>query len=346
MLEEAAPIAQDHATSPRNTIYGLDGLRFIAALWVAFSHGARFPIDRVLAPDTTAAKVIHVLAKTTFNGTAAVTVFFVLSGFIIHRANVGQRRVDALPFWIRRGVRIGGPLIAIVAVAALLGSEYTHSLSQVLWSVYAEIIYYALYPLLLPLLTRFGSTRVLIASLVMSLGLLLTAPTSIYLWSFGAWTWLFCAPLWLLGCVLAEHEAAISGIASRVSVWFFRLGALLYCLASTILATHAGSLAVGYTWTIIPFGLFCVVWIAAEMRSYRAGKATLVLSRLGLGSYALYLVYKLPITFFEKAMTDIHPVAYWLLLLAAIGASTFAMYRLIEWPSHQLARRWGKAVRA
>jgi peptidoglycan/LPS O-acetylase OafA/YrhL len=88
-------------------VSGLDTLRFVTAMWVAFSHGARFPIAQLLQPTGVINKMLYALVNTTFNGTAAVSVFFVISGLLIHGGNVGKSRVNMLSFWVRRGVRIG-----------------------------------------------------------------------------------------------------------------------------------------------------------------------------------------------------------------------------------------------
>lgn len=295
MADSIEKVAEDHGVERRNLTPGLDSLRFVTAIWVAFSHGARFPIDRIIQPDSLPHKALLALGKTMFNGTAAVAVFFLISGLLIHGANVGRRSVAILPFWTRRGVRIGLPLLTILAIAHLLGPAYEVSLNEVLWSVIAEIVYYALYPLALPFIARFGIGRILAVSLVISLVMIGTHADRVYLWSFGAWTWLFCAPLWLMGCFLAEHRQMVSTAVARVSVWWFRASAIVYCFASTVLATHAGKIVIGYTWTIWAFGAFCIFWLASEMCHASISRPQPLLERLGLAGYSIYLTHKLPL---------------------------------------------------
>lgn len=336
-------VAQDHGVSSRKVVTGLDTLRFITALWVAFSHGARFPIDRLIQPETMFDKLLLLLGKTTFNGTAAVAVFFLISGFLIHGGNVGRRTVDIWPFWTRRCVRIGLPLLAVIALARLLGPGYVANLDKILWSVYAEIIYYLLYPLLLPAIYRFGITTTLVVSLLISLVMITFNPHFVYLWSFGhELTWLFCAPLWLMGCYLAEHRQRVSDIARSIPTGVFRLCAIGYCYASTILATHLGEIAIGYTWTIWIFGAFCIFWLASEIDRGFGRRTWVALERFGLAGYSMYLVHKLVITYTEVNLQGFTPVLYWVSVLLGIAAATWAFYRIVEFPSHTLARSLGR----
>ncbi|RST30313.1 acyltransferase [Sphingomonas ginkgonis] len=331
--------AEDHATSPDRMLKGIDTLRFITALWVAFSHGARFPVAGLVDPDTTTGKVALLLGNTTFNGTAAVTIFFVISGLCIHRANLGRTRIDYAPFVTRRLVRIGVPLLFVLLLARACGPAYVRALDDVLWSVYCELVYYLLYPLFFPLIRLVGAVRVMLGALTVSFLLLMTSPASIYLWEFGTrLSWLFNAPLWLAGVVLAEKLGAIQQRVERINVWAFRVGALLVCYAATILATHAGRLAIGYTWTMPLFAIFCLFWIAREAQHAAEVGPVPLLERLGVAGYSIYLVHKFPITAFAPFAASVPPLLWWAAQLLAIGLATFLLYRLIEWPAHRVSR--------
>jgi peptidoglycan/LPS O-acetylase OafA/YrhL len=267
----------------------------------------------------------------------------VASGTQPLEGDVGKTHVDVTRFWIRRGVRIGVPLIAVILAARAAGPDYVVALDKILWSVYAELIYYALYPLLLPYMTRFGIGRFLAVSFALSAALLLSSPKEVYLWGFGVeLTWLFCAPLWLLGCYLAEHRSLVSKISRRVSVWTFRIGAVAYCYLSTILATHLGNLIIGYTYTIILFGVLCVFWLDAEMANGTGKSPVRLLERFGLAGYSLYLTHRFALTFMSDYQIKFAPAAAWIITLAAILTLTWVFYRLVEWPSHLLARSLGR----
>jgi peptidoglycan/LPS O-acetylase OafA/YrhL len=336
-------VAKDHGTPPKQIIRGLDTLRFITAMWVAFYHGARFPVDRVIFPDSALHKFILLIGNTTWNGTAAVTVFFVISGFLIHVGNVGRSKVGFLTFWLRRGVRIGAPLLATLLVAYALGPGYIKVLGGILWTIYAELAYYALYPLVLPLIFRFGIERVLIASLAISLGMIATHPKEIYLFAFGPrFTWLFNAPLWLMGCYLAEKREEISRLADKIPLWLLRSGVIAYCYLSTIAANHLGSFAIGYTWTIWLFGVYCMVWLDAEMKR-GTGRATFsIFERFGLAGFSLYLMHKLAIHFVDAELYQLGPLASWLVKLLGVSVLTCVFYRAVEWPAHKFARSIGR----
>jgi len=312
-------------------------------MWVAFSHGARFPIGQVLKPTGIVNDMLFALDDTTFNGTAAVSVFFVISGLLIHAGNVGKGRVDTLSFWVRRGVRIGLPFFAALTLAHVLGAYYVERLNHVLWSVYAELIYYALYPFMLPIIFRFGMGRVLLVSLAISLGMLLLKPEAVYLWEFGnQLNWLFCAPLWLMGCYLAENRQRFIAMSQGLPIWGLRIGAVGYCYISTVLSAHLRHFSIGYTWTIWIFGLFCMMWLAAEMER-GTGKSTIGwMERFGIAGYSIYLTHPIALAVIRLHFSELPPFIFWIAGLAAIGCAAFVFYRLIEWPSHQLARRLGR----
>jgi peptidoglycan/LPS O-acetylase OafA/YrhL len=336
-------VAIDHGVQPKRVAHGLDTLRFISAMWVAFYHGARFPVDRFIEPTSAFNKFLLLVGNTTWNGTAAVVVFFVISGFLIHGGNVGKQKVDLPSFWMRRGIRIIVPLTVTVLIAYALGASYVRVLDAILWTVYAEISYYLLYPLLLPFITKFGIGRILLISLAISLAMIASRPTEIYLFAFGIkLTWLFNAPLWLMGCYLAERREQIGALSAKFPLWGLRCVSLIYCYASTILANHAGNVAIGYTWTIWIFGAHCMVWLDAEMRR-GTGKSTLhMFEKFGLAGYSLYLTHKIPINFVDTELSQLEPVTSWLVKLIAIAAIAWIFYRLVEWPAHKAARSFGR----
>lgn len=339
-------VAIDHGVKSKRVAHGLDTLRFITAMWVAFYHGARFPVSRIIEPNSTFNKFLLLIGNTTWNGTAAVVVFFVISGFLIHGGNIGKHKIDLPSFWLRRGIRIIVPLAATVLIAYALGPSYVRVLNGVLWTIYAEICYYAIYPLILPVITRFGIGKVLAFSLAISLGMVFANPKEIYLFAFGTkFTWLFNAPLWLMGCYLAEQRQQIGMLADKLPLWALRGGIVVYCYVSTVLANHLGAIAIGYTWTIWIFGGYCMLWLDAEMKR-GTGKSTVhIFEKFGLAGYSIYLTHKIPINFVDTELGQLGPTASWLVKLAGIAAIAWIFYRLIEWPAHKLARSFGRTYR-
>lgn len=336
-------LVADHGVGRSNLVYGLDSLRFFTAMWVAFSHGANFPIASYAKPDNLIGKILFLISRTTFNGTAAVAVFFVISGFLIHGANLKKEKIDASNFLIRRLVRIIFPLIAVLIIAIIVGSKYYIALADVLWSVYAEIIYYLIYPILFIAIRKFSIGTVLAFSFAISILMIALNRDCVYLWSFGnGLTWLFCLPLWLAGCLLAEKRAYFAKASEKIPVVAFRFLAIFYCLASTILATHLGNVVIGYTWTIWFFGIFCMYWLAAEMHYGFARHPGSIFEKFGLAGYSLYLTHKLVLTFCDDRVSLASPLLLWLLKVAGVLVGAWLFYRTVEWPSHRLARALGK----
>lgn len=336
-------LVADHGVGRSNLVYGLDSLRFFTAMWVAFSHGANFPIASYAKPDGITGKILFLISKTMFNGTAAVAVFFVISGFLIHGSNIKKERIEVSNFLIRRLVRIILPLTVVMSVAIIAGDKYYIALDDVLWSVYAELIYYLIYPALFTLIRKFSIESVLAFSFVISMVMVIFNYHYVYLWSFGnELTWLFCLPLWLSGCLLAERRDYFTIKSEKIPVMIFRFLAILYCLLSTVIATHMGSIVIGYTWTIWFFGAFCIYWLAAEMKFGFARHPGSIFEKFGLAGYSLYLTHKLVLTFVDERMLINSPVLLWLLKVGGILVITWLFYRIVEWPSHKLARTLGR----
>lgn len=185
-----------------NRIERLDSIRFLAALWVAISHEA-IPLKPLATEPTT--KLILAGVQSTFSGTAAVMVFFIVSGLCIHLPYSGGKKVPILHFLIRRYVRVGLPLLAIIVVAQLLGSRSQDNLAAVAWSVYAELFYYSIYPLMFWLAQRVGWTPLISCSLLLSISVSIAHGNETVLPSLGWMAWFWGLPVWLLGCLLADH---------------------------------------------------------------------------------------------------------------------------------------------
>src|SRR5579872_2703578 len=248
----------------RRDIKGLDTLRFVAATVVALSHGAAFPLHDWLGTGADWTRLITGAYDVSFDGVAAVIVFFVISGFCIHYAPATGAPFRTLPFWTRRGIRILIPLGGAVALSMALGAAATGALEVVLWSVYCELIYYALYPLLRLAFREFGLRRVLVVSSAISAAMILLNWKTPFYWTFSpALTWLLAAPAWLLGCLLAERVAAGVAAPKFGGVWFWRLAAWTCAAAATAAFFHS-PWKVGYPLLRAPFQLVAFRWVWVE----------------------------------------------------------------------------------
>jgi len=163
----------------RGRIPSLDGLRAISILFVIFGHAAA----TMPHADGAAGSLIHGLTLIFGNGEMGVTVFFVLSGFLITTLLIKEARktgqLSIKGFYIRRAFRIWPAFYLMLAVVVLLGvakaipltigevassglfvwNYYPHGATWFLghtWSLAVEEQFYLIWPLLLKFL---GASR-------------------------------------------------------------------------------------------------------------------------------------------------------------------------------------------
>ncbi len=330
------------AGNKRPLVYGVDTLRIVAAIWVACGHGAFLNVKALLGTHFGA---LSALFGVLFSGSAAVVIFFIISGFCIHYPNINKASLDWKTFLVRRAARIGIPLLAIVLITRLLGNEYVESENAVLWSLYCEIIYYALYPILFIIERNYKIKigHVLWLSVFISVAMLLTRAEYMRLWEFGyTLTWLFCAPAWLLGACLAEYFTPNSRRLLPGSLWYWRLCMIGLGSLSTLLLFHTPAqlhFTIGVPWTIIPIVGLAYFWVHDELLSFRLTVLTAKFETLGRASYSLYLIHKIGITALSPMAAHMNALVFWLIELFSIAAASAAFYFAVERPSHIVAKR-------
>jgi peptidoglycan/LPS O-acetylase OafA/YrhL len=111
-----------------NRVSGIDRVRALAAVSVMLAH--------ILGPD------LPGLWRYSFTGLPAVFVFFVISGLCIHFPYVSAP-VPIRAFYTARFLRIVPPVIAAIVLARLVDFQFF-----VLWTIFCELWYYFLYPIL------------------------------------------------------------------------------------------------------------------------------------------------------------------------------------------------------
>lgn len=201
-VDVAAALGDTAAVTTTPQLRALTGLRFVAALHVALYHALR-PV--LVDVDGAGNPLLTFIA----NGPAAVTLFFVLSGFVLVQS-VGaaghldgeQRRVPWRAFIAARLARIAPVYLLALAVVVPLGLAARHRglvddplgpLSFVLvaaglqafvpeaalrwnppaWSVSAELFFYVCFPVVVVVLARWTTTaRSRFAQTLWLLGLL------------------------------------------------------------------------------------------------------------------------------------------------------------------------------
>ena len=275
----------------------LDSIRFIAALWVLFSHGAlaskpwfSSPIGQHFASGV----------WVSFDGVSAVMVFFIVSGMCIHLPYVGIDRVPVLPFLARRYVRIGIPLAVVLIVMRAAGGTASEKGHGVLWSIYAELVYYSIYPLLFSVAKRLGWAALIVCSSAISIALVLIHSNYDYVQQFGWLTWLWGLPVWLSGCALAErlHSGHITRLSGNR--WCWRLVAWGLSVLATLGVLHS-KIPIGYPISMLLFAGFAYPWLVNELGVRSPGWSWL--ERCGRASYSLYLVHNIIL----GAITDYFP---------------------------------------
>ncbi len=327
--------------APRH-LSGLDTCRFVAAIWVALSHGLLPPIFPVMTILPLWVRLARGIYDCLFNGIAAVIVFFFISGLCIHLPNVGCNNLKPIAFLARRYVRIGIPLLIILACMQLVGGAAAQREHDVLWSLYCELIYYTFYPILFLLFTWIDIASVLTASVCLSVGLLLAYPQYGFFTLYGTpMAAAVCLPYWLLGCLLAQTIRK-KGLAHLPgSIWLWRIGGWGYVSLELLMSFHLQR-QFNYSLLFMPFGVFVYYWLQKEIVWHGASARRLRFEKLGRASYSIYIVHNMAIGMVSMLLAP-HAAELWLAQLMAVILASWFFYLLVENPSHQLARRLAPA---
>lgn len=326
---------------------GLDSIRGLAAVWVAIAHGASFPARETLVWLGLSQSLLpNSLNSFPFNSTAAVTVFFVVSGFCIHRPYVDGRCLQLLPYLTRRLIRVGVPMVTVLIFVSFVGGIIEGKSDAVLWTVYCELIYYGLYPFILLAARRIGMMSVLGISIALSLVVIafnfsITHPGFIP----GGLSWVVCLPFWLTGCVLAEKFNLGSGNRPAFSIWLWRGGTWGLSVLALWGVFHS-PIRIGYPTSMLVFAVLAAMWLERELARYAIKKPVWILEHLGSVSYSIYLVHMIVLGAFASVDWSGLFMVEWLAKVAAILGLSMLFYVLVERPSHNLARSLSNRFRA
>jgi peptidoglycan/LPS O-acetylase OafA/YrhL len=321
--------------------YGVDSIRFILAFVVMLSHFDNVYAWSLKTSALLPVKIFAAFLANAFDGTSAVIAFFIISGFVIHYpckngiTNVWQ-------FWVRRFVRILIPLLVII----LAGSPFDHPEKTVTWSLYCELIYYAIYPLLLKInyswQTKFIAAWILAAAFIgvgayhdiFSLVTQTNTKYHGYYWQFGPLlTWIIGLPCWLLGVLIAERiDQQKPVVFSTVVVYRLVIFGISVCCSVAKFHLH-----LSYIISMNIFALLLYRWLRAEIVYYRNRPANATLEKMGKFSYSLYLCHPLVFLLLKQWM-PVDVLTYPLLVLLTVVAA-YLFYKGVERPSHQLAQR-------
>jgi peptidoglycan/LPS O-acetylase OafA/YrhL len=348
---EMAIMAQsDTPTLTARRIAGLDSLRFLCAIWVVLHHGARPDVPSWLG----LSPIFEDLNAIAYDGVAAVIVFFVISGLCVHLPYARSERCEIVPFYAQRFTRIGVPLLVIIAFqrgALELGADRVEddiavAMRMVAWSLWCELIYYALYPGILICFRRIGFIPVIGIAFVAAYLLIIDHWQLLTYWQYSkGLAWLAALPAWLLGCALAQVLATRPIPVLPGSVWMWRIAAILLSIPPKALVyTSITPVLIGNPATLGLYALFAVIWVAKEIQHYQSHAPLALFEWGGRWSYSIYLVHNIVLVAFTHGLLHPFRFALWPPELVSVLALSYVFYRLVEYPSHRLARALGRCL--
>jgi peptidoglycan/LPS O-acetylase OafA/YrhL len=294
-------------------------------------------------------------------GGVGVSVFFVLSGYLITTLLVREReatgRISLRLFYLRRAVRLYPALAAMLLVtialggavsAALIAGTYTTNLFNTAgignfpyahtWSLAMEEQFYLLWPLLLPVAVRYGR-RAWAALVVLAL---LSAGAG---WVYGVLTHggagvrtfnpLLRAPGLIAGCLLALYLHRRLTPLRRPGLLIAT--GLAVVTASTLVAQFGAGHPAAFGWNAVTPVVGGVLLIAGLVHAGGSLFALAPAVWLGTRSYALYL-WHVPLIALGQAHGWSLPTAALVGVPAAVLAADLS-YRFVEQPFLRLKDR-------
>ncbi|MFL9864842.1 acyltransferase [Paraburkholderia fungorum] len=356
----------------------IDAMRGFAALLVAYFHCRQVEwvgmqafhqsVGHSFSLSTIAAYLTFPIAW----GSAGVPIFFVISGYCIHRggalrlAKNPDYRLDAGNFWVRRFARIYPVLLAalvltfaldwvslqlppinhkireiglqafLVNLLSLQGAAgKTYGSNGALWTLSLEVQFYAIYPLLFALRRRLGMTSVL--AIVAAVNVVSAYVLERHDIQFFTSYWFS----WMLGAWIADARAR-SAPDARSSVW-------LYVFAAVFIALGCVAFRYGQYGAFQFWALGFAFYLYKALERPRAGKndspGVRFLSRFGDFSFSLYLIH-LPIfvllssiLFRSSLQMSIWPSFGYMLVAVPVA---YVFYRLVELP----AMKWSASFKS
>lgn len=363
---------------PQSHINYLDTIRGLAALTVISEHfviGYGLPCSSDACNRWLDFSPLHIW----WDGAAAVSMFFVLSGLVLsikyfrdgHHPNLDRFHLGQ--FLIGRICRIWLPYLFVLSISALLyrqsvaqpfpatvlaasdwlsGMWHRHPLQTA--DMLREGLLLKLPPMIVLLPQAWTLSIELMISLLLPIGLLLTERGSCWLLFFGLLsTSLLGVPifLWhfLLGLLIARHYDRIHGYLDG-RPWQRRglllLGLLLYTIDTLLPSEVLGSDAI---W--LGSGLGAALMLMYVLSSQRAQRwlSYPLLRQIGKVSYSAYLSHMAVLLCLTPYLLQIletwtqSPLALWfggwLLTIAAVQSLSLLFYHWLEMPSMSLGRR-------
>jgi peptidoglycan/LPS O-acetylase OafA/YrhL len=300
------------------------------------------------SPGSLAYRLLAVFYGNIWSGSAAVIVFFVISGFCIHFPFAASlRRPRWKEFYSRRFIRILVPGLLAVPFILVIGLPINFFHQAILWSLLAELIYYTLYPALRGAQLRLGSWRGLVlASFGISLLVAATKYAAPDYPDYGpGLNWLLGLPCWLMGCWLAEAVRTYPARkVSFVGIWGWRWATFAGAWTCSFLRFHS---PVGAPWTLNFFAILVACWLYREVRFRASVSPWRWLEWAGLWSYSLYLCHLPASALFDWFFPQRSATAGgWAGAICFVLVICYLFYLAVENPSHLLAKVVSRRFRA
>ncbi|MEV0266162.1 acyltransferase [Streptomyces sp. NPDC050617] len=358
-ITDTAPSRPVTQAVAQTRLDSLTGLRWYAALLIFcyhFAHESKY---------TTSAHRSEILNKITLGGPSAVSLFFILSGFVL----VWSARIGDKPgsFWRRRFARIypshavtflvaalllvweGKPLVSSIALGNLTltqswipnRADWWFGFNGVSWSLSCEFFFYFSFPFLVPLLRRL-SARGLWATLIAGNLAVILVP---FLADFveGATGWNSKYFIYMLPPVRLVEFAIGIVLALLVKGGHWRGPGTVISFILSGAAVFVLSLDVPYIFhwnacTVIPYTFLIAALARNDIRGKRSLLRHPVLVYLGEVSFAFYLTHEMVIfgLNYFLAPRPLSPLAQGTLVMAISLAGAIVLHTYVEKPCVKL----------
>ncbi|WP_176055594.1 acyltransferase family protein [Paraburkholderia caribensis] len=357
----------------------IDAMRGFAALLVAYFHCRQVEwvgmqsFHHVVGKSFDLNTIVAYLTLPIAWGSAGVPIFFVISGYCIHRgaaqrlANDSAYRLDAMNFWARRFARIYpvlfaallltlaldwaslqfppvnhkildiGPQAFFVNLFSLQGvAGKTYGSNGALWTLSLEVQFYVVYPLVFALRRRLGILPVLgMVALVNVVSVFVFERHDL---QFFTSFWFS----WMLGAWIAELQIKRGDGSSRKHVPWLMYGLAVLLTVLGCVAFRFGQYLAFQFWAV---GFACYLKEALKSRLHSETPVIRLLSRFGDFSFSLYSIH-LPI--FVLLSSVLYRSVLQLSILPTFGFMLVALvvawvfYRCVELP----AMKWSSSLKS